>query len=106
MQAVGNLSMSNYKNQNHDAAPNYRDRLSVPSDKADGETAGVPLSSRGRNLVAPDGKNIGGWEAYRRWLTRVQAPQSRRGALDPKLYTWKGYRSWAEQVRRDWKTEE
>jgi hypothetical protein len=47
-----------------------------------------------------------GWEAYRRWLTRVQVPGSNRTPLDPSLYTWKGYRSWSDRVRRDWKADE
>jgi hypothetical protein len=26
--------------------------------------------------------------------------------MDPSLYTWKGYRNWADKVRRDWTPEE
>ena len=51
-------------------------------------------------------KDVGGWDAYRRWLTRVQAPDKQRAPLDPGLYTWKGYRSWSEKVRRDWTPDE
>ena len=29
---------------------------------------------REKGLVSADGKDVSGWEAYRRWLTRVQAP--------------------------------
>jgi hypothetical protein len=36
----------------------------------------------------------------------VQLPDKRRIAMDPSLYTWKGYRSWAEKVRRDWTPED
>jgi len=57
---------------------------------------------REKGLVAADGKDVSGWEAYRRWLTRVQAPEKRRAPLDPGLYTWKGYRNWSDKVRRDW----
>ena len=57
-------------------------------------------------LIATDGGDVGGWDAYRRWLTRVQAPEKRRAPLDPALYTWKGYRNWSEKVRRDWKPDE
>ncbi len=53
-------------------------------------------------LTATDGKDVSGWDAYRRWLTRVQAPEKRRAPLDPGLYTWKGYRNWSDKVRRDW----
>ena len=61
---------------------------------------------RDKGLVAADGKDVGGWDAYRRWLTRVQAPDKRRAPLDPGLYTWKGYRNWSEKVRRDWNPDE
>ena len=61
---------------------------------------------REKGLVSADGKDVSGWEAYRRWLTRVQAPEKRRVSLDPGLYTWKGYRNWSEKVRRDWVVDE
>jgi len=57
---------------------------------------------REKGLVSADGKDVSGWEAYRRWLTRVQTPEKKRVPLDPGLYTWKGYRNWSEKVRRDW----
>lgn len=53
-------------------------------------------------LVTRDGQDVRGWDAYRRWLTQVDAPDSSRTPLDPNLYTWKGYRNWADKVRRDW----
>jgi hypothetical protein len=59
-----------------------------------------------KGLVSADGKDVSGWEAYRRWLTRVQAPEKKRVPLDPGLYTWKGYRSWSEKIRRDWHTDD
>ena len=61
---------------------------------------------REKGLVAADGKDVSGWEAYRRWLTRVQAPEKRRAPLDPGLYTWKGYRDWSDKVRRDWRPDD
>lgn len=61
---------------------------------------------REKGLVSADGKDVSGWEAYRRWLTRVQAPEKRRAPLDPGLYTWKGYRNWSDKVRRDWAPDE
>ncbi|GEM_PF-614285 len=60
----------------------------------------------GPNLVAQDGRDVSGFDAYRRWLSRVKLPDKRRIAMDPALYTWKGYRNWAEKVRRDWTPEE
>ncbi|RMF99006.1 MAG: hypothetical protein D6727_01365 [Gammaproteobacteria bacterium] len=64
----------------------------------------VPGQRRlGSERLAPEARQGNGLEAYRRWLTRVQAPGSRRIPLDPSLYTWKGYRNWTDRVRRDWK---
>lgn len=60
-------------------------------------------NGRVRNLVTPEGRDMGGWDSYRRWLNRVQTPDKRRSVMDPALYTWKGYRNWSEKVRRDWK---
>ena len=52
------------------------------------------------------GREVQSWDAYRNWLTKVQAPEQRRSLPDPALFSFKGYRSWAEKVRRDWETEE
>ncbi len=43
-----------------------------------------------------------GWQQYRRWISKAPAPNRRRGGVDPSLYTWKGYRDWTEQVKRNW----
>ena len=63
-------------------------------------------NGRVRNLVTPEGRDMGGWDSYRRWLSRVQSPDKKRSAMDPALYTWKGYRNWSEKIRRDWKQDE
>jgi hypothetical protein len=49
-----------------------------------------------------------GWEAYRKWLTRVGGPKpaSERAPLDASIYSWKGYQSWADKVREAWKADE
>jgi len=54
--------------------------------------------SRG-NAAANDAD---GWQQYRKWISKAPAPRSRRSGIDPSLYTWKGYRSWTEQVKRKW----
>jgi hypothetical protein len=46
-----------------------------------------------------------GWQQYRKWISKAPVPKQRRGGIDPSLYTWKGYRTWTEQVKRNW-TEE
>jgi len=47
----------------------------------------------------PDGD---GWQQYRRWISKAPAPRGRRTGVDPSLYTWKGYRNWTEQIKRNW----
>ena len=46
-----------------------------------------------------------GWQQYRRWISKAPVPRQRRGGIDPSLYTWKGYRNWTEQVKRNWSEE-
>lgn len=43
-----------------------------------------------------------GWQQYRKWISKAPAPRGRRTGIDPTLYTWKGYRNWTEQVKRNW----
>lgn len=43
-----------------------------------------------------------GWQQYRRWISKAPAPRGKRNGIDPSLYTWKGYRTWTEQVKRNW----
>jgi hypothetical protein len=50
--------------------------------------------------------DVTSWDAYRNWLTKVQAPEQRRSLPDPALFSFKGYRSWAEKVRRDWEPDD
>lgn len=47
-----------------------------------------------------------GWDAYRKWLTRVSAkPAAERAPLDQSIYSWRGYNTWADKVRQSWKPE-
>jgi hypothetical protein len=73
----------------------------------------TPTTTGGAYRAAPaeprptgDAKDVASVDSYRRWLSRVQLPDKRRIAMDPSLYTWKGYRNWAEKVRRDWTPDE
>jgi len=52
--------------------------------------------------AAAEGTDTDGWQQYRRWISKAPAPRGRRTGVDPSLYTWKGYRNWAEQVKRNW----
>lgn len=57
------------------------------------------------SVAGGDGANDDGWQQYRRWISKAPAPRRRRNGLDPSLYTWKGYRDWAKQVKRNWSSE-
>jgi hypothetical protein len=47
-----------------------------------------------------------GWDAYRKWLSRVSTkPTAERAPLDPSIYSWRGYHTWADKVRSSWKSE-
>jgi hypothetical protein len=50
----------------------------------------------------PAANDADGWQQYRRWISKAPAPKGRRVGIDPSLYTWKGYRNWSEQVKRNW----
>jgi hypothetical protein len=50
----------------------------------------------------PAANDADGWQQYRRWISKAPAPRSRRTGIDPALYTWKGYRDWSDQVKRNW----
>lgn len=50
----------------------------------------------------PAANDADGWQQYRHWISRAPAPRGRRTGIDPALYTWKGYRNWTEEVRRNW----
>ena len=50
----------------------------------------------------PAANDADGWQQYRRWISKAPAPKPRRSGIDPSLYTWKGYRDWSDQVRRNW----
>ena len=51
---------------------------------------------------ANDSNGADGWQQYRRWISKAPAPKTRRSSIDPALYSWKGYRSWTEEVKRNW----
>ncbi len=50
----------------------------------------------------PAANDADGWQQYRRWISKAPAPRGRRVGVDPSLYTWKGYRSWTDEVKRNW----
>jgi len=50
----------------------------------------------------PAANDADGWQQYRQWISKAPAPRGRRVGIDPGLYSWKGYRNWSEQVKRNW----
>jgi hypothetical protein len=53
------------------------------------------------NADLPAANDADGWRQYRQWISKAPAPRGRRTGMDPALYSWKGYRNWTEQVRRN-----
>ncbi|RLA27819.1 MAG: hypothetical protein DRR11_03220 [Gammaproteobacteria bacterium] len=56
----------------------------------------------GTGSPAPEQSDPDGWQQYRKWISKAPAPRGRRSGVDPSLYTWKGYRNWTEQIKRNW----
>ena len=50
----------------------------------------------------PAANDADGWQQYRRWVSKAPAPRNRRAGIDPSLYSWKGYRDWSDNVKRNW----
>ncbi len=57
---------------------------------------------RGSSMHDNDAPEPDDWQQYRRWISKAPVPRGHRTGVDPSVYTWKGYRSWAEQVKRNW----
>ena len=53
----------------------------------------------------PAANDADGWQQYRRWISKAPTTRGRRAGIDPSLYSWKGYRDWTDQVRRNWAKE-
>jgi hypothetical protein len=69
------------------------------SDQSEEDISANDRDAGTKNGDAADGD---GWQQYRRWISKAPAPRGRRTGVDPSLYTWKGYRTWTEQVKRNW----
>ncbi len=62
-------------------------------------------SGRGANLHPNVSFEIDGWQKYRSWNLKAPLPRQCLGGIDPSLYRWNDYKSWAEHVRRNWSEE-
>ncbi len=76
--------------------------ISWASDYSADEEGDAKVDDREVNVHAGDKADEDGWQKYRRWISKAPAPRSRRAGIDSSLYTWKGYRNWTEQVKRNW----
>ncbi len=68
----------------------------------DSHKEGEAGEEREPGVHAGDANDPDGWQQYRRWISKAPAPRGRRAGVDPSLYTWKGYRNWSEQIKRNW----
>ncbi len=59
-------------------------------------------SRRGADLRPNGLSELDGWQKYRSWNPKAALRGERLGGIDPSLYTWTDYRSWAEHVWRNW----
>jgi hypothetical protein len=58
----------------------------------------------GGQTDAPVSTEQHGWDAYRKWLSRVSTKSANeRTPLDHSIYSWRGYHTWADKVRQSWK---
>ncbi len=63
-------------------------------------------ASDARAKRTPGSPEQHGWDAYRKWLSRVSTkPTTERAPLDHSIYSWRGYHTWADKVRQTWKSE-
>jgi len=73
---------------------------------ADSFSTDAELDSEARDAkvdeAEPAANDADGWQQYRRWVSKAPAPRGRRSGIDPALYSWKGYRDWSDQVKRNW----
>jgi hypothetical protein len=76
----------------------YTDANSSTNRRNDAVSPAQPAA----NDAQPAANDNDGWQQYRRWISKAPAPKERRVGIDPALCTWKGYRNWTEQVRREW----
>ena len=62
----------------------------------------APADDGAVDAIEPAANDADGWQQYRRWISKAPTPRGRRAGIDPSLYSWKGYRDWTDQVRRNW----
>lgn len=66
------------------------------------ESSATEQDSQAAQAAQKGSAEMDGWQQYRRWISKAPAPRGRRMGVDPSIYTWKGYRNWSEQIKRNW----
>ena len=79
-------------------------RFRPPLYHGDQNDAAVTAENGPAPTAAPSEQQ--GWDAYRKWLSRVSMQPARRAARDVSIYSWRGYNNWADKVRQNWKSED
>ena len=90
------------ESKNLNWANDYATDADVDAKNADQVEQTVPTGQPAANDAQPAANDSDGWQQYRQWISKAPAPRGRRVGIDPALYSWKGYRSWTEQIRRNW----
>ena len=93
------------ESKNLNWADDYATDANVDANKADQVEQAVPAGQPAANDAQPAANDSDGWQQYRQWISKAPAPRGRRVGIDPALYSWKGYRNWTEQIRRNWDPE-
>jgi len=74
----------------------------MPDNKRNDWTDSFGQDAEQQASSAEAANDADGWQQYRHWIAKAPAPKSRRSGIDPSLYSWKGYREWSDQVKRNW----
>lgn len=90
------------ESKNLNWADDYAGDAEVDANNAEQAEAAVPAGQPAANDAQPAANDNDGWQQYRQWISKAPAPRGRRVGIDPALYSWKGYRNWTEQIRRNW----
>lgn len=90
------------ESKNLNWAKDYATEADVDTKNATQVEQAGPAGQPAANDAQPAANDSDGWQQYRQWISKAPAPRGRRVGIDPALYSWKGYRSWTEQIRRNW----
>ena len=80
------------------------DRKNIKWADSLGTDAGQHAEAKSSTLDSkePAANDADGWQQYRRWISKAPTTREPRSSIDPALYSWKGYRDWSDQVKRNW----